>query len=137
MFKAKSLLFLPFIASLLLGPGQATKGQLKGTTGLLKGNCMPSYGAPPCKPEPVQTWVYISQPSEKFNKEKLIDSVRSDVNGQYEIDLAPDTYSLFVAHESEILCTRFNCTPECSCLPVLIKSDSVHRVDLVINKASW
>ena len=112
-------------------------GSLKGTVGLLEGDCMPGPNSPPCEPRPIVTWVYATLPSEGFDRKMVIDSVRSMGNGEFSMGLNPGKYSLFAKYANEIACTRFNCDSECYCQPVVIAADSTSTVKIVVNKATW
>ena len=135
MFRIK-LHYIGLFCLSALSAMQST-GQLTGTTSLLTGNCMPGPNAENCKPTPMSAWVYVSAPSEKFDRAKVVDSVRSDAHGKFEIALSPGRYSLFVNYEGEMVCTRFECTPQCACHPVAIAQGITASADLVVNKASW
>lgn len=133
------IIWLSFLllTTLLLGGVDKSEGILQGKVGVLEGDCMPKKDQPPCKPRPVVASVLITKPSKSFQKEYLIDSVRSDANGDFEIRLKPGNYSTFIRYEGEIICTGFICRPECVCSPVTIKQDSTSVITLKIDKASW
>jgi hypothetical protein len=111
---------------------------LQGTIGIYEGNCMPAPGNPPCKPSPFSTMVLITKPSEHFNQDLAIDSVRSDANGQYSIYLPAGKYSLFLRDGNEIVCDSwFSDGQNTYCLPFEIKKDSVTVMDANIDHAAW
>lgn len=116
---------------------QQRQGILKGKVGLVEGHCMPSKNSDGCKPKPVSAWLYLMSPSEKFDLSKLVDSVFSNEEGAFQLALAPDKYSVFTKYQSEISCERYDCTPQCICMPVVIVADSVSDINITINKASW
>ena len=112
-------------------------GLLTGTVGLLEGNCMPGPNSEPCKPQPIETWVYITQPMEKFDKAAVVDSVLSNKKGAFKLNLKAGTYSVFAQYKSEVTCSQFKCDPDCACQPVTITTDSTTTVAVKINEASW
>lgn len=74
---------------------------LSGKTYLLSGNCMPGAGGG-CNKKPISTTVLIyplKNQNSSFIGEKnpaLLTKVKSDRNGNYKVDLAPGTYSVYV-----------------------------------------
>ena len=113
------------------------EGTLIGKVGVYEGNCMPAPGAPPCKPRPLSALIYISVPSESFNREYLVDSVRSDNGGQFSLQLEAGDYSIFVKDGSQITCTVTSCPSECYCLPVSVFADSTTEVEVMLDHAVW
>lgn len=75
----------------------------------VKGNQMPSPDAPPSKGHGVNTEVYVFEPTnikevERINgtseykaiHRKIIKTVKTDSAGRFAVDLPPGTYSLFI-----------------------------------------
>ncbi|MEQ9405113.1 MAG: hypothetical protein RIM99_16095 [Cyclobacteriaceae bacterium] len=112
-------------------------GSMAGTTGVFEGNCMPSPGVAPCKPRPVSTTVFITRKAKEFEWSLLIDSVVSDSNGLYNIRIFEGNYSLFLRDGNKIICTGYQCDPECHCSPVTIFADSVSLINLNLDHANW
>lgn len=113
-------------------------GSLQGSTGILEGNCMPGPGVPPCEPRPTSMKVFITQPTEHYQINMVRDSVISDADGNFEIRLPEGKYSLFIQDDDHRVCGGpMECTPECICLPVFIKADSVTTVKVNLDKANW
>ena len=112
-------------------------GVLKGVVGEFKGNCMPSPGAKPCEPTPVQTTLYISAPAKSFDKTLLVDSIQSNQNGEFKIRLDEGQYSIFIKDKNKIVCNGFECDPKCICTPFYIKKDSTTTLSVNLNHASW
>ncbi|MCP4457810.1 MAG: hypothetical protein GY816_07270 [Cytophagales bacterium] len=138
----KSLLIsLLFCAHLFSGcaaqKSNLKTGILKGAVGIYQGNCMPSPGIPPCKPTPISTTVFITQPAEFFQVGLLVDSVVSKENGQYQISLSEGTYSLFLRDDEAMVCSETRCNIECFCNPVNIINDSTTQQNLNLDHASW
>ena len=108
-----------------------SEGILKGSIGLLEGDCMPQKDQPPCKPKPIEATVLVTKPSEKFIQSNLVDSVRSDIQGNFELKLKPGEYSAFVKYKDEINCTGLICNPSCVCSPISIRKDSITTILLI------
>jgi len=109
-------------------------GVLKGTIGLYEGNCMP---VATCQPSPISTTVAITNPSEDFNIDLLVDSVITSDNGTFEISLPVGNYSLFLRDGNEFICDSWTCPDDCYCTLITIKSDSITVVKANIDHASW
>ncbi|MEQ9466621.1 MAG: hypothetical protein RLN88_04365 [Ekhidna sp.] len=112
-------------------------GTLQGTIGLYEGNCMPGPGIPPCEPRPISAWILITEVSETYNPNLLVDSVRSNAEGKYSIRLKEGSYSLFVRDGDQIVCTEIQCPDSCICHPFIIKLDSVTVIDANLDHATW
>ena len=111
--------------------------RLEGAIGIYEGNCMPAPGVPPCEPKPVATIIYITQLSEKFQKNLLIDSAGSAPDGSYAIQLSPGNYSLFLKDGDQVVCPVMQCPDQCYCSPFEIKADSITTVDANLDHATW
>ncbi len=131
------LVLLLFTSCAMTLTHSANQGSLKGTVGLLEGNCMPSPNSPPCKPRPVEATLYITKPTKQFDQALLVDSVRSDAKGQFEIALDSGEYSVFAKYESEVSCAVFQCNPSCVCNPIKIVADSTSLLQVKIDKATY
>ena len=131
------LVFLLFTSCAMTVTHSANQGRLKGTIGLLEGNCMPSPNSPPCKPRPVEATLYITKPTKQFDLALLVDSVRSDAKGQFEIAIDSGEYSVFAKYESEVSCSVFQCNPTCACNPIKIAADSISTLQVKIDKATY
>lgn len=113
-------------------------GTLQGSIGIYEGNCMPSPGMPSCKPSPFSTTILITSPSEHFNKNLLVDSIQSNANGQYSIDLQEGKYSLFLRDGNQIICDSWISEGQNTyCLPFEIKKGSITFMDANIDHAAW
>ena len=112
-------------------------GTLKGQIGKYEGNCMPSPGVAPCEPTPIKTTIFITQPSKNFKIELLIDSIETNSEGEFQLNLIPNKYSLFIKDSEEIVCNGYECEKECYCTPFQIVIDSVTNISANINRASW
>ena len=81
---------------------------------LYSGNCMP--GANSCKSSYVSRKIYIRESvAEKAmeitylkEKTKLVKQVRSNFSGNYQVELPPGTYSVFVEDGGREYCNLFN-----------------------------
>lgn len=99
---------------------------------------MPAPGKEPCKPRPISTLVFVTQPSEEFNQALLVTTVLSKEDGSFTVDLEPGKYSLFLKDGDEKICSGLNCDgDDCYCTPVEIKADSTTMVQVNIDHASW
>lgn len=112
-------------------------GKIEGTVGLLEGNCMPGPDQTPCEPTPLSTTIYITQPSELFDQNLLIDSVVSNVDGVYLIELPPGNYSVFVRDKGEVQCPYLTCPADCYCTYISLESNAIIKLDLTIDHALW
>lgn len=112
-------------------------GTLEGVIGLYEGNCMPGPGVTPCEPRPISTMILISKLTEKFNPNLLVDSIRSDTQGKYSIQLEAGDYSLFLRDGDQIVCTEIQCPDSCICHPFTIQSDSTTTIDANLDHATW
>ena len=113
------------------------EGKLEGVIGIFEGNCMPGPGVDPCKPKPIATTIYITQPARDFKEELLVTSFQSSKNGNYSIKLMAGTYSLFLKDENSIICDGMSCPEECYCHPFTITADSTTVIDANLNHAVW
>lgn len=131
------ILVVVMIVGLCTGLSFINSGTLIGEVGVYEGNCMPSPGVPPCEPQPLSALLYITQPGEKFNPEKVVDSVRSDRKGRFSLELAAGDYSIFVKDGNQITCTVTSCPAQCYCLPIKVRSDSITRIEVTLDHATW
>ena len=112
-------------------------GKLKGKIGIYEGNCMPSPGFPTCQPVPISATVAITVPSENFEMNLLIDSIVSEEDGSFEINLPEGNYSLFIRDGAEFICDGWTCQSECFCSLFMIKNDSTTFIKANIDHAVW
>jgi hypothetical protein len=113
-------------------------GLLEGTIGIYEGDCMPSPEKSPCVPSPFSTMILITNPSEHYNRDLMVDSVGSDANGKYSIYLPEGKYSLFLRDGNEIICDSWTSDGQNTyCLPFEIKKDSVTVMNANIDHATW
>ena len=137
----KSVVYFPLLGLFLLScvaKSQLSQfGTLKGSIGIYEGNCMPSPGVAPCKPNPISTTIYITTPSKEYQPQLLSDSLITDRNGEFILKLAAGSYSLFIKDGNEIICDGFKCEKECICTPFEILEDSVTIINANIDHASW
>ncbi|MFK7954412.1 MAG: hypothetical protein AB8B73_16285 [Ekhidna sp.] len=132
-----SLILGLFLFSCAVQKEKSELGILKGLIGIYEGNCMPSPGAAPCKPTPLKTTIFITEPSKNFEMALLIDSIETNSKGEFQMKLIPKEYSLFIKDGDDIICNGYKCKKECYCTPFLIVTDSITNVSANINKASW
>lgn len=112
-------------------------GTLQGSIGMFEGNCMPSPGVDPCEAVPISTVIYISEPSENFQSNLVKDSIKTNKNGEFNLNLAPGKYSLFIKDGTEIICDQYMCDDECFCTLFEIVADSTTTISANIDHASW
>lgn len=110
------------------------KGTVKGSIGLYQGNCMPVIV---CEPSPISTTVAVTEPSENFNMDILIDSVVSEADGTFELSLPPGNYSLFLRDTNGFVCDWWGCPEDCYCTYFTVKEDSTTIINANIDHASW
>jgi hypothetical protein len=113
------------------------QGIIAGQVGIYEGNCMPSPGVPPCKPSPISTTIFITQPSKTFHLNLLEDSVVSDANGHFNLILPIGNYSLFLRDGSIVVCDKMSCNTTCICSPFSIYTDSTTVLNPNLDHASW
>ena len=130
------LLALPLVGCVAQKP-TIDSGILMGTTGEYRGNCMPGPGIKPCEAFPVSLVIYISNPSREFDPNQVVDTVKSDLKGHFEVSIPPGTYSLFLDDNGSQVCPQMECTPECICLPITIYSDSTTTINPNLDHAVW
>lgn len=112
-------------------------GLLTGTTGIYEGNCMPGPGIPPCEPRPISTTIFITQLNEDFDWDLLVDSVRSNTDGTYSVELRAGSYSLFLRDDNSFVCDLIQCPDKCLCHPFKITADSTTVIDANLDHATW
>lgn len=135
---SKVILFIAILSSSCVGQKvDKNYGTLKGTTGLLEGNCMPSPGVPPCEAKPSSTTILITELSENYVEGKLVKKITSDEEGQYEVSLPYGDYSLFLLDGEKVVCSVIQCPDKCVCQPFKIASDSTTILDVNLDRASW
>jgi hypothetical protein len=112
-------------------------GILRGKVGLYVGNCMPGPGIPPCEPTPISTTVAITEPSEFFNAELLVDYITSSENGIFEISLPEGYYSIFLKDGDDFVCVAYTFTNERYC--TIYTVDNLHTTTAILNidHANW
>jgi len=94
-------------------PTPSVSQGLYGRVTLYGGNCMPGAGG--CKTSPVSRIIYIREPvmmgamERTYLKEKtnLIKQIRSDNNGNYQVELPVGTFSVFVEDNGKEYCNSF------------------------------
>ena len=96
----------------------------QGISGFVKeisGNQMPSPGVPAAEPRGIRAMVYVFAPTSLEQVERvedspfytsihtsLVDSVESDINGKFSLNLPPGDYSLFTKVEGRFYSNSFN-----------------------------
>ncbi len=133
----KQAFFVFAIASCALRPIPGKEGMLTGFVGILDGNCMPSPGQPPCEPAPFQTTLYVTTPSENFDELNVVESVTSNSDGEFSVQLKAGFYSLFIGYQDRYGCSYFECKDLCFCSPFKITADSTTNLNLKLNIADW
>ncbi len=99
---------------------------------------MPAPGKEPCKPVPISTLIFVTQPSEEFKQELLVTTILSKEDGSFTIDLEPGKYSVFLKDGEEKICSGLNCDgANCYCTLVEIKANSTTSVQVNIDHATW
>jgi len=112
-------------------------GVLKGTIGVFEGNCMPGPGVPPCEPRPISTTIYVTKPTQNFDRTMLVDSTISNTEGYYIISLPQGKYSLFLKDENQVVCSEIQCPNECFCNPFKMVNDSTTVINANLDHATW
>lgn len=119
---------------------------LYGEVLLRTGNCMPGPGDQErkndCKTSPVETTVYIREPTTRDDMDSqhlssettLVKQVSSDENGFYEAELSPGEYSVFVDDDGKEYCRRSDGQGR-MCLVKI--GDDITRHDIEIDHAAW
>lgn len=98
---------------------------------------MPAPGMDPCKPNPLSTTVYITEPAQEFNIEFLLDSVVSAEDGSYQLEITAGSYSLFLRNKDEVVCTIIECPKLCYCSPFKVSADSTTVLNVNLDNATW
>lgn len=132
-----SLILGLILASCAVQKSNLPLGELKGTLGLFEGNCMPAPDQPPCVAQPMKNTLFITLPSETYERSNLVDSVVSSTNGTYSIQVPSGTYSLFLRDGKNIVCPVIQCPDQCICAPVVIVADSTTILNLNLDRATW
>lgn len=113
---------------------------------LRTGNCMPGPGDQErendCEASPVETTVYVREPTTRDNMESqylaeesnLVKQVGTNEEGFYEVELAPGTYSVFVEDDGKEYCNRSD--GQGRMCPVKV-GDGTIRHDIEIDHAAW
>ena len=113
------------------------KGILQGQVGEYVGNCMPAPDTPPCKPQPLAATIMISELSRDYDPTIVVDSIASNEEGFFLINLPEGSYSLFIKDADSYTCTGIKCPSECYCMPVKITPDSTTRIEINLDHATW
>ncbi len=98
---------------------------------------MPSPGVPPCQARPSSITLLITSPSEEYASSKLVKKVTSSNDGDFEVELPPGNYSLFLLDEEDVVCPAMNCPDSCYCQPFEIISGKRTEVNPKLDKATW
>lgn len=112
-------------------------GVLKGSVGEYIGNCMPAPNRPSCKPQPISAKIMITRLSRDFSLQLLVDSVESNHDGNFEINLPGGSYSLFIKDDGTYVCTGISCPSDCYCTPFEIVADSATTIKVTLDHATW
>ena len=113
---------------------------LYGKVTLNSGNCMPGAGG--CKTSSVSRKIYIREPviikaiEITYLKEKtdLVKQIKSSGNGNYQVELPPGTYSVFIEDYSKEYCNSFGGQGEVCQVTV---GDGMVEYNINIDHAVW
>jgi hypothetical protein len=115
-------------------PILGNKGIVYGHIGIYQGNCMPGPGRGMCSPRDIQTNIYITKPSQKYEEELLVNLVTTDEKGYFETELTPGDYSLFIDDNGAYICDYWKGVV---CTPFRIESGERTEVNANIDHAAW
>jgi hypothetical protein len=120
------------------------KQGIRGTVKEETGNRMPGPGRELPPPQAVQTTVYVYEPtnlsqvdqagtSPLYNaiRSRLVDSVMTDKEGNFEVSLKPGNYSVFVQTRGKYFANSFDAKNNIA--PVTVEAGKVSEVNIVIN----
>ena len=138
-------------------PPAEGKGVVFGNIGMYKGNCMPSPDRGSCNPGNLKATAYITKPTEKYQVSLLVESVETNEEGYFELELEPGDYSLFVYDNlpgwenwnecgdrttcdstGAFTCDGWSCPGgKCACKPFKIVAGERTEVNANIDHAAW
>jgi len=127
------------------GPTDINQG-IYGEVTLITGNCMPSPASEDnndCEYSSVSRKIYIRETATTENmnmtyldtETTLVKTTESDNNGQYQVELPPGNYSVFVEDKGKEYCKRI--TGDGEACPITIEENKTKEYDIEIDHAAW
>ncbi|GAC1443100.1 MAG: hypothetical protein NVSMB63_11860 [Sediminibacterium sp.] len=151
----KHILFLIAMATLTfcscksrkIAPSQVTEQGIAGYVQEISGNRMPMKDAPPVVPQPVQTTVFVYEPTNITQvaqigtsplytaiSTKMVASVESDSTGAFMVALPAGNYSLFVRRGNAYYANLFDTGNNISLFTV--EEGKLTKVKIIIDSAA-